>query len=166
VVKDPAVAEKLVPKKHPFGTKRTPLDTNYYETFNKDSALLIDADTDGPFEEITEKGIRAGGKEYEFDIIVFATGFDAFTGSLKALNIKGRGGRALNDAWADGPLHLSGARGRRVSQPVYDRRSAEPVGAGEHAGGDRAACRMDCQLHRVYARARANNGRGSSRSQG
>jgi hypothetical protein len=65
--------------------------------------LLVDADTDGPVEEITEKGIRAGGKEYEFDIIVFATGFDAFTGSLKALNIKGRGGRALNDAWADGP---------------------------------------------------------------
>ena len=65
--------------------------------------LLIDADTDGPFEEITEKGIRAGGKEYEFDIIVFATGFDAFTGSLKALNIKGCGGRALNDTWADGP---------------------------------------------------------------
>src|SRR6516165_8531610 len=103
VVKDPAVAEKLVPKKHPFGTKRTPLDTNYYETFNKDSVLLIDADIDGPFEEITKKGIRAGGKEYEFDIIVFATGFDAFTGSLKALNIKGRGGRSLNDAWADGP---------------------------------------------------------------
>ena len=103
VVKDPAVAERLVPKKHPFGTKRTPLDTNYYETFNKNSVLLVDADADGPVEEITEKGIRAGGKEFEFDIIVFATGFDAFTGSLKALNIKGCGGRALNDAWADGP---------------------------------------------------------------
>ena len=84
VVKDPAVAEKLVPKKHPFGTKRTPLDTNYYETFNKDSVLLVDADADGPVEEITENGIRAAGKEFEFDIIVFATGFDAFTGSLKA----------------------------------------------------------------------------------
>jgi cation diffusion facilitator CzcD-associated flavoprotein CzcO len=102
-VKDPVVAEKLVPKKHPFGTKRTPLDTNYYETFNKDNVLLIDADTDGPVEAITETGLRAGGREYEFDIIVFATGFDAFTGSLKALNIKGRSGRALNDAWADGP---------------------------------------------------------------
>jgi cyclohexanone monooxygenase len=76
----------------------------------KDSVLLIDADTDGPFEEITEKGIRAGGKEYEFDIIVFATGFDAFTGSLKALNIKGCGGRALNDAWADGPRTYLGSR--------------------------------------------------------
>ena len=82
VVKDPAVAEKLVPKKHPFGTKRTPLDTNYYETFNKDSVLLVDADADGPVEEITEKGIRAGGKEYEFDIIVFATGMFASTDGL------------------------------------------------------------------------------------
>ncbi|HEV8680087.1 MAG TPA: NAD(P)/FAD-dependent oxidoreductase [Stellaceae bacterium] len=102
-VKDPVVAEKLAPKKYPFGTKRTPLDTNYYETFNKDNVLLVDADCDGPVEEITEKGIRAGGKEYEFDIIVFATGFDAFTGSLKALNLTGRGGRGLSEVWADGP---------------------------------------------------------------
>jgi cation diffusion facilitator CzcD-associated flavoprotein CzcO len=102
-VKDPVVAEKLVPKGHPYATKRPPLDTNYYETFNKDNVLLVDANTDGAIEEITERGIRAGGKEYEFDIIVFATGFDAFTGSLKALNLAGRGGRKLEDAWADGP---------------------------------------------------------------
>ena len=79
-VKDPAVAERLMPKGYAYGTKRQPLDTNYYETFNKDSVLLVDAKTDGPIEEITENGIRAGGKEYEFDIIVFATGFDAMTG--------------------------------------------------------------------------------------
>ena len=102
-VKDPAVAEKLMPKGHAYGTKRQPLDTNYYETFNKDNVLLVDASTDGPIEEITEKGIRAGGKEYEFDIIVFATGFDAMTGPLKALNLKGRGGRTLDQEWADGP---------------------------------------------------------------
>ena len=59
--------------------------------------------TDGAIEEITENGIRAGGKEYEFDIIVFATGFDAMTGPLKALNLKGRGGRTLDEEWADGP---------------------------------------------------------------
>jgi cyclohexanone monooxygenase len=102
-VKDPAVAEKLVPKGHPYATKRPPLDTNYYETFNKDNVLLVDTSTDGAIEEITEPGIRAGGKEYEFDIIVFATGFDAFTGSLKALNLAGRTGRKLDEAWADGP---------------------------------------------------------------
>src|SRR5262249_15946433 len=70
-VNDPAVAERLIPKGYAYGTKRQPLDTNYYETFNKKNVLLVDAKTDGPIEEITETGIRAGGKEYEFDIIVF-----------------------------------------------------------------------------------------------
>jgi cation diffusion facilitator CzcD-associated flavoprotein CzcO len=101
-VKDPAVAEKLIPKGYAYGTKRQPLDTNYYETFNKDNVLLVDAG-DAPIEEVTAKGIRAGGKEYELDIIVIATGFDAMTGPLKALGIKGRGGRSLAQAWEDGP---------------------------------------------------------------
>ena len=102
-VKDPVVAEKLLPKGHPYGTKRQPLDSNYYETCNKENVLLVDANTEGPIEEITAKGIRAGGKEYEFDIIIFATGFDAMTGPLKALSLKGRGGRKLEEVWADGP---------------------------------------------------------------
>ena len=102
-VKDPVVAEKLIPKGYAYGTKRQPLDTNYYETFNKDNVLLVDASTDGPIEEITPKGVRAGGKEYEFDIIVMATGFDAMTGPLKNLGIKGRGGRTLSQEWEDGP---------------------------------------------------------------
>ncbi len=102
-VKAPALAEKLIPKGYAYGTKRQPLDTNYYETFNKDNVLLVDANTDGAIEEITGKGIRAGGKEYEFDIIVFATGFDAMTGPLKALNLKGRAGRTLDKEWVDGP---------------------------------------------------------------
>jgi len=102
-VKDPVVAEKLIPNDYAYGTKRQPLDTNYYETFNKDSVLLVDAKADGGIEEITEKGIRAGGKEYELDIIVFATGFDAMTGPLKALNLRGRGGRTLDKEWAHGP---------------------------------------------------------------
>ena len=102
-VKDKAVAEKLIPKGYAYGTKRQPLDTNYYETFNKDNVLLVDAKTDGAIEEITAKGIRAGGVEYEFDIIVFATGFDAMTGPLKALNLKGRAGRTLDKEWVDGP---------------------------------------------------------------
>jgi cation diffusion facilitator CzcD-associated flavoprotein CzcO len=102
-VRDPVVAEKLVPKDYAYGTKRQPLDTNYYETFNKDNVFLVDAKADGAIEEITEKGVRVGGKEYECDIIVFATGFDAFTGQLKALNLKGRGGRTLDELWAQGP---------------------------------------------------------------
>lgn len=102
-VKDPAVAEKLIPKGHAYGTKRQPLDSNYYETFNKDNVLLVDAATDGPIEEITPKGIRAGGKEHEFDIIVVATGFDALTGPLAKMGIRGRDGRTLDQDWADGP---------------------------------------------------------------
>ncbi len=102
-VKDQAIADRLMPKGHHYGCKRQPLDTNYYETFNRDNVLLVDAKTDGGIEEITEKGIRAGGKEYEFDIIVFATGFDAMTGPLKALNLKGRNGLTLDKVWADGP---------------------------------------------------------------
>ena len=101
-VKDSVVAERLIPK-HAFGTKRTPLDTNYFETFNKNHVLLVDAASDGVVEEITENGIRAGGKEYEFDIIVFATGFDALTGPLKALHLQGQSGRRLEEMWADGP---------------------------------------------------------------
>ncbi len=102
-VKDQAIAERLIPRNHPFGTKRQPLDTNYYETYNKDNVVLVDAGTDGPIEEITERGIRAGGREYAFDIIVFATGFDALTGPLKSLNLKGRDGLTLDRVWADGP---------------------------------------------------------------
>lgn len=102
-VKDPEVAEMLIPKGHAYGTKRQPLDTNYYETFNKDNVLLVDAATYGGIEAFTEKGIRAGGREYEFDIVVLATGFDALTGPLKSLHLKGRGSVALEDAWSDGP---------------------------------------------------------------
>ena len=100
---DQKIADRLMPKGHHYGCKRQPLDTNYYETFNKPNVQLVDATMDGAIEEITEKGIRAGGKEYEFDIIVFATGFDAMTGPLKALNLKGRNGITLDKVWADGP---------------------------------------------------------------
>jgi cyclohexanone monooxygenase len=103
VVNDPATAEKLTPKSYPYGTKRQPLDTNYFETFNKKNVALVDASTDGSIEEVTPNGIRAGGKEYPLDIIVIATGFDAMTGPLKNLGIKGRGGRTLTQEWADGP---------------------------------------------------------------
>jgi cyclohexanone monooxygenase len=101
-VKDPAVAEKLIPKTYAYGTKRQPLDTNYYETFNKDNVLLVDA-SDAPIEEVTPKGIRAGGKDYELDIIVFATGFDAMTGPLTRIKIQGRGGQLLSQKWENGP---------------------------------------------------------------
>ena len=101
-VNDPAVADLLAPKGYPYGTKRPPLETNYYEVFNQDNVMLVDIRT-APIEAITETGIRTANTEYEFDIIVLATGFDAMTGPLMKLGIVGRDGLKLSDKWAHGP---------------------------------------------------------------
>jgi cation diffusion facilitator CzcD-associated flavoprotein CzcO len=102
IVKDPETAEKLSPHNHPIGTKRPPIDTDYYETFNRDNVTLVDIRA-SPIEEITSKGIRTRDGEYQLDSIVFATGFDAMTGALFNLGIRGKGGVSLNERWADGP---------------------------------------------------------------
>ncbi|MGA0598236.1 flavin-containing monooxygenase [Enterovirga sp. CN4-39] len=102
VVKDPEVAERLTPRDHGFATKRPPIDTNYFETFNRDNVLLVDLKEE-PIVEITPRGIRTTKGEYELDIIVFATGFDALTGPLLSLNIEGEEGQPLRKAWAEGP---------------------------------------------------------------
>ena len=102
VVTDPAVAELLLPKNHPIGTKRICVDTNYYQTYNRANVTLVDI-KGAPIEEITPTGLRTGGQEYEFDALVFATGFDAMTGSLLKMGIVGRGGRQLSEKWAAGP---------------------------------------------------------------
>ena len=102
VVEDPEVAETLSPRNHPIGTKRPCLDTGYYETFNRPNVHLVDL-RKTPLVEITPAGLRTSDAEYEFDAIVFATGFDAMTGALKAIDIRGRDGLALADEWADGP---------------------------------------------------------------
>ena len=101
-VHDPAVAEKLTPKGFPFGGKRICVDTNYFETFNRDNVTLVDI-TAEPIERVTASGIVAGGTEHPVDAIVFATGFDAMTGALLAMDIRGRGGRTLKETWAAGP---------------------------------------------------------------
>ena len=102
IVHDPETAEKLKPRDFPIGTKRLPLDTNYYQTFNRPNVTLVDLKA-APVEEITADGIRAGGTLHEVDVIVYATGFDALTGPLEALGIRGRGGQALADVWREGP---------------------------------------------------------------
>jgi len=100
-VKDPVVAEKLVPKDHPFGSKRVPLETEYYEAYNRDNVLLVDV-RETPIERITSKGIKTSDREYEFDVIIYATGFDAITGALTRIDIRGEGGQTLKDKWANG----------------------------------------------------------------
>src|SRR6195952_432435 len=102
MVKDPAKAALLAPTNHPIGTKRICVDTDYYLTYNQPNVDLIDV-RNAPIEAVTPDGLRAGGKEYRFDAIVFATGFDAMTGALTRMGIVGRGGRKLADKWEAGP---------------------------------------------------------------
>jgi cation diffusion facilitator CzcD-associated flavoprotein CzcO len=102
IVEDPDVAETLSPRSYPIATKRLCLDTNYYATYNRPNVTLVDL-RKTPLVEITETGLRTSDQEYEFDSIVFATGFDAMTGALVAFPIEGRGGTLLRDKWADGP---------------------------------------------------------------
>ena len=101
-VQDPAVAELLLPKNHPIGTKRICVDTHYYQTYNQPNVTLVNI-KDAPIEEITATGLRTGGRDYALDAIVFATGFDAMTGSLLKMGIVGLGGRSLAEKWAEGP---------------------------------------------------------------
>jgi len=106
-VKDPVVAEKLTPRDHPFGSKRIPLETGYYEAYNRDNVLLVDV-REAPIERITAKGVKTTEKEYEFDIIIYATGFDAVTGSLTRMDIRGLDGQTIKDKWANGPRSVFG----------------------------------------------------------
>jgi len=102
IVKDPKVAELLCPTDHPIGAKRISLDTNYYDTYNRPNVSLVDIRST-PITAITPTGLRAGDQAYDVDILIFATGFDAVTGPLLRMDIRGKGGQTLNDAWADGP---------------------------------------------------------------
>jgi len=102
IVRDPAVAETLSPHDHPIGTKRLPLDTDYYDTFNRDNVTLIDVRKD-LIEAITPDGLRTREAAYALDSIVFATGFDAMTGALLNIDIRGRAGGTLKEKWVAGP---------------------------------------------------------------
>jgi cation diffusion facilitator CzcD-associated flavoprotein CzcO len=101
IVNDPEVAELLSPKTV-VGCKRLCVDTGYFETYNRDNVELVDV-SETPIEEITPHGLRVGDRAFEFDCIVFATGFDAMTGALLSIDIRGRDGVSLRDAWAAGP---------------------------------------------------------------
>lgn len=102
IVKDGEVAEKLVPKTYPLATKRMCVDTDYYATFNRDNVTLVDLN-ETPIEAITPKGVRTSGAEQELDSLVYALGFDAMTGALDKIDIRGRGGVRLKDKWSEGP---------------------------------------------------------------
>src|SRR5258708_2392724 len=102
IVKNPDTARLLQPNSHPIGTKRICIDTDYFATFNRPNLTLVDIKAH-PIEEILPDGLRAGGKAYELDALVLATGFDAMTGSVAKVDIAGRDGGTLNRKWAEGP---------------------------------------------------------------
>ncbi len=103
VIHDPLVREKLVPKGHAFAARRPSVDSGYFQAFNRDNVELADV-RESPIVEFTSDGIRTTAKAHAFDMIIFATGFDAFTGSLLKPNIVGRAGRTLRDKWSAGPI--------------------------------------------------------------
>ena len=102
IVKDPETCRKLLPHDHPFGAKRALLDTDYYATYNRENVQLVDLRRT-PIREITPGGIRTSERDFQFDIIVFATGFDAMTGTFFKIDIRGRNGLPLRQKWAEGP---------------------------------------------------------------
>jgi cyclohexanone monooxygenase len=102
IVADPATAKLLQPKDHPIGSKRICVDTDYYATFNRPNVTLVDIKS-SPIETILPNAVRTGGKDHEIDALVLATGFDAMTGSVAKIDIRGRNGQTLNAKWAEGP---------------------------------------------------------------
>ena len=106
-VHDPVVAEKLVPKDHGFGVQRVPMETGYLEAYNRENVHLVDI-SETPLERVTETGIRTTERDYDFDIIVYATGFDAITGSFDHIDIRGRDGLTLREKWFDNPSTFLG----------------------------------------------------------
>ena len=102
IVKDPETVEKLLPTDHPFLSKRGLIDTDYFETYNRENVSLVDI-RHSPIQEITPRGIRTEDEEFEFDMIVFATGYDAMTGSFFKMDIRGRNDLSLKDKWSEGP---------------------------------------------------------------
>jgi cation diffusion facilitator CzcD-associated flavoprotein CzcO len=106
-VRDQKVAEKLIPRDHGFGVQRVPLETHYFEAYNRDNVHLVDL-KETPIERITEKGLRTTGADYEFDVIIYATGFDAITGAYDKIDICGVGGQTLYQKWKDGPSTFLG----------------------------------------------------------
>jgi cation diffusion facilitator CzcD-associated flavoprotein CzcO len=101
-IKDPKIADKLIPRDHGFGTRRVPMETNYYEVYNRDNVRLVDL-KETPIERITKTGIRTSAEEIPFDIIIYATGFDGVTGAFDRINFIGANGLTLKEKWSEGP---------------------------------------------------------------
>ena len=151
-VRDPETAEKLVPKDHGFGTRRVPMETGYYETFNRDNVRLVDLN-EAPIERIAPDGVVTGGEEHKLDILVYATGFDAVTGGFDRIDIRGCNGLEPEGKMGGRPEDAARHPDRRLPQHVHHRRPAQCRLLLQHPALQRAECRMGGGLHPAPARA-------------
>ncbi|WP_067673077.1 flavin-containing monooxygenase [Nocardia miyunensis] len=134
-VSDPATAARLTPNDHYFGTKRVPCESGYYEVFNQENVDLVSL-KENPIVEITETGVRTESGDIDADMIIFATGFEAFSGALKRIHITGVGGRTLQEAWSDGPVTYLGVQVAGFPNLFI---MGGPHGKGGHGNGPRCA---------------------------
>ena len=154
IVEDPETAEALCPTSYPIGTKRICVDTDYYATFNRENVRLVDLQKT-PIERVVAEGVvvsdegGGGGPEtIDLDALVLATGFDAMTGALDRIDVRGEGGARLRDAWSEGPRAYLGLMIAGFPESLHDHRPGQPVRPVEHARVHRAARRPDHGLPR------------------
>jgi len=145
IVKDPATAAKLIPD-HLYGQRRPPFGTNYYETYNNPKVSLVDLKAT-PITQVTERGIETADGEQEFDIIVWATGFDFGTGALNRMGIRGRDGLALEEYWADGPSTYLGVACRGFPNFFFPGGPHGSTGNNPRYAGDQVDFVMDVLIH-------------------
>jgi cation diffusion facilitator CzcD-associated flavoprotein CzcO len=146
IVKDPATADKLIPKDHRFGEKRPPFVTSYYEAYNNPNVSLVDL-KETPILRMTESGIETADGVREFDVIVWATGFDFGTGALARMGIRGRDGIALNDDWADGPKTFLGIQTTGFPNLFFPGGPHAAAGNNPRYNGDQVDFIMDALVY-------------------
>ncbi len=163
IVADPATAELLCPRQ-PIGCKRMAVDSvGDYAAFNRPNVRLVDV-SQHLIETVTPRGLVTGGREYEFDTLVLATGFDAVTGVLKRMDLRGRRGLSIRDKWRD-PAELPRTGDGRFSESLQGRRRRQHERVHLRHSVDRAPHRLDCRLHRLARRPWCQHDRGNRESQ-
>ncbi|UMG91288.1 NAD(P)/FAD-dependent oxidoreductase [Nocardioides sp. TF02-7] len=163
VVRDPDVAEKLLPRDHALGARRICVDTGYYETFNRANVTLVDLRAE-PLRRVTERGVVVGDREIEVDDLVLATGFDGLTGALSAIDVVGRGRPPPPPGLGRRSRQLPGTGRARLPRHVRAQRAGQPVGARQHGADLRAAGRLGDRAAGPRGRPRrGGDGRGAGR---
>ena len=158
-MRDPETARLLSPT-HPIGCKRMCVDTGYYETFNRPNVRLVDV-SEHPIDEITPAGLKTNGSEFAFDALVLATGFDAITGTLMRLDLRGRGGMSIQQKWSAGPLNYLGLMIAGFPNLFNVIGPGCPAAFTNVRRVHRAPRGLDRRLHRLSRRARPRDDRGN-----